>query len=68
MISSNPQTARETIINSIENYYDKFLELLPRIALGILLVIAGVLIAQLITNIYKKRILKKAEDPLMASF
>lgn len=61
-------TAQETIIKSAEIYYDKFLAILPRIALGIFVVILGVLIAQVITNIYKKRILKKAEDPLMARF
>ncbi|MGJ8549658.1 mechanosensitive ion channel family protein [Winogradskyella wichelsiae] len=53
---------------SIETYYNNFLEILPRIALGILVVIIGVLIARFLTNIYKKRILKKAEDPLMARF
>jgi len=62
------QTATETITKSVEGYYDKFLEILPRIALGILVIIVGILIAQLVTNIYKKRILKKAEDPLMAKF
>lgn len=58
----------ETLTNSVESYYNEFLELLPRIALGILVVVVGILIAQVITNIYKKRILKKAEDPLMARF
>ncbi|MFL1012808.1 mechanosensitive ion channel family protein [Flavisericum labens] len=62
------QTTSETITKSINNYYESFIELLPRIALGILVVILGFLIAQLITNIYKKRILKRAADPLMAKF
>ena len=62
------QTATETITKSVEDYYDKFLEILPRIALGILVIVIGILLAQLVTNIYKKRILKKAEDPLMARF
>lgn len=59
---------KEAIINSLEIYYNKLLFSLPRIALAILVIIAGVLIAKLITNIYKKRILKQAEDPLMARF
>jgi small conductance mechanosensitive channel len=58
----------ETIINSIESYYDKFLQVLPRVALGILIIVAGYLIARLITGIYKKRIQKKADDPLMSRF
>jgi len=68
MLLIQEQTATETIKGAVENYYDHFLTLLPRIALGIFIVVAGILIAQLITNLFKKRILKKAEDPLMARF
>ncbi|MAN25889.1 MULTISPECIES: mechanosensitive ion channel family protein [Mesonia] len=66
MLLFQPPTT--TVVNSIDRYYHEFLEILPRIALGIFVIIAGVLIAQLITNIYKRRILKKANDPLMARF
>lgn len=62
------QSPQETIAISLETYYQKFLVVLPRIALAILVVVAGVLLAQLITNIYKRRIQKEAEDPLMARF
>ncbi|XCF05021.1 mechanosensitive ion channel domain-containing protein [Tamlana crocina] len=62
------QSTAETITKSISNYYESFIEVLPRIALGIFVIILGILIAQLLTNLYKKRILKKAEDPLMAKF
>jgi len=62
------ESATETIVNAAENYYEKFLTLLPRIAMGIFVIVAGILIAQLITNFFRKRILKKAEDPLMARF
>ncbi|MCG9791866.1 mechanosensitive ion channel family protein [Flavobacterium algicola] len=62
------ETPQETITNSLNTYYQNFLIILPRIALAILVVIAGVLLAQLITNIYKRRIQKEAEDPLMARF
>ncbi|MFD1014707.1 mechanosensitive ion channel family protein [Winogradskyella rapida] len=62
------QDPSETVRNSVLDYYDRFLEVLPRIALGILVIILGVLIAKFLTDIYKKRILKKAEDPLMARF
>ncbi|MBT0607984.1 mechanosensitive ion channel family protein [Aequorivita echinoideorum] len=65
LLQESPET---TILKSLDNYYEKLLSVLPRIALGIFVIIAGILIAQLITNFYKRRILKKAEDPLMARF
>jgi small conductance mechanosensitive channel len=61
-------SASETIVTAAENYYDKLLTLLPRIAMGIFVIVAGILIAQLITSFVRKRILQKAEDPLMARF
>lgn len=61
-------SSADTIINAAEGYYDKLLTLLPRIAMGVLVIIAGVLVAQLLTSIIRRRILKKAEDPLMARF
>ncbi|RFN58083.1 mechanosensitive ion channel family protein [Marixanthomonas ophiurae] len=68
MLLIQESSATDTITTAIKNYYDHFLTILPRIALGIFIVVAGILIAQLITNVFKKRILKKAEDPLMARF
>lgn len=62
------QTSSEAVLVSLERYYEEFLNILPRIALGILVVIAGVLIAQLLTNFYKRRFQKKSQDPLMARF
>ncbi|WP_452224452.1 mechanosensitive ion channel family protein [Lacinutrix chionoecetis] len=67
-MQNSQQTTTETLTNSLENYYNRFIEVLPRIALGILVIIVGVLIAKLLTGIYRRRILKKAEDPLMAKF
>ncbi|WP_178988569.1 mechanosensitive ion channel family protein [Winogradskyella schleiferi] len=67
-LTTAQQSATETVAESVSNYYNTFLEVLPRIALGILIIIVGVLIAKLLTNIYRKRILKKANDPLMARF
>ena len=62
------KSASETVIAAAEGYYDKFLNLLPRIAMGVFVIVAGILIAQLITNFFRRRIMKKAEDPLMARF
>lgn len=62
------QSPTQTVTTAVENYYHDFLAILPKIALGIFIIIAGILIAQLITNFYKRRILNKAQDPLMARF
>lgn len=68
MVTLQIESPQETITNSLHSYYQDFLVILPRIALAILVIIAGVLFAQLLTNIYKRRIQKLAEDPLMARF
>jgi|TARA_R100000306_G_scaffold742_7_gene2034 small-conductance mechanosensitive channel len=68
MLLIQERTAGEKISIALENYYDEFLNVLPRIALGIFIVVAGILIAQVITNFFKRRFLKKAQDPLMARF
>ena len=60
--------APETFQAALERYYDKLVSVLPRIALGILVIIAGVLFAQVLTNIYKRRFQQKSQDPLMARF
>ncbi len=62
------QSPTETIQNSLETYYEEFLKVLPRIALAILVIILGVLLAQLLTNFYKRQFQKKSEDPLMSRF
>src|SRR5690554_3670135 len=62
------QSPTETIQNSLDQYYHEFLQILPRIALAILVIVLGVLLAQLLTNFYKRRFQQKSEDPLMAKF
>lgn len=62
------QNSTETIQISLERYYEELLNILPRIALGILEVIAGVLIAQMLTGIYKRRFQRKSQEPLMSRF
>lgn len=52
----------------LKEYYTNSIAVLPRIVLSVLVIIVGVLIASSITNFYKRKILKKAEDPLMARF
>ncbi len=62
------QSPTETIHTSLENYYKEFLKVLPRVALAILVIVLGILLAQLLTNFYKKRFQQKSEDPLMSKF
>lgn len=62
------QSSTETIQKSLNNYYEGFLSILPRLALALLVVVLGVLIAQLLTNFYKRKFLKESDDPLMSKF
>ncbi len=62
------QSPTDTITNSLQNYYEEFLVVLPRIALGILVIIAGILLSQLLTGFYKRRFQQKSQDPLMSRF
>ncbi len=62
------QNTNDKLAQVIVGYYANLIEVMPKIALSILVIIIGVLIAKSITNFYKKKILKKAEDPLMARF
>jgi small-conductance mechanosensitive channel len=67
-MSLQKKDAVTLVKDSVEGYYDALISALPRIALGIFIVVAGILIAQLITNFYRKRFIKKSNDPLMARF
>lgn len=62
------QSPTDTIQNSLNQYYHNFLQILPRIALAVLVIILGVLLAQWVTSFYKRRFQQKSEDPLMAKF
>lgn len=62
------QSPTETIKLSLQQYYKEFLRILPRIALAILVIILGVLLAQMLTSFYKRRFQQKSEDPLMSKF
>src|SRR5690554_3915948 len=62
------QSTTEIIEQSINLYYHRFLQILPRIALAVLVIILGVLLAQLLTSFYKRSFEQKSEDQLMAKF
>ena len=52
-----PLSISGKIQESLSNYYDYFIEIIPRIALGIFIVVIGILLAQLITNFYRSKFL-----------
>ncbi len=56
------------ILQSLEVYYEGFLEALPRVLLAILIVVAGVLIAGWIASLFKRKLKQRSHDQLMSYF
>ncbi len=62
------QAEPETILESLKAYFQEFIEILPGLGLGILIIVLGVLIASWVGGFFRKRITAKTEDPLMSRF
>lgn len=58
----------ETLSDSFQEFYTSFIDQLPSIGLGILIIILGMLLGTWIGNFVKKRISIRTEDPLMSRF
>ena len=58
----------DKILTRLYAYYNAFLKAVPRIALAILVLVIGILIAGWITSVIQKKIKGKSHDPLMSSF
>jgi small-conductance mechanosensitive channel len=56
------------ILKGLEAYYVAFLKAVPRIALAIFILVIGIFIVSWLTSIFKKRIRKQSDDPLMSIF
>lgn len=56
------------ILKRLEVYYHSFLKAVPRIALAILIVIIGILVASWLTSLFQKKIRNKSHDQLMSNF
>ncbi len=56
------------ILNKLNAYYHTFLRILPRLALAILILVVGILLANWISGLITKRIKRKSHDPLMSGF
>ena len=57
-----------TITHSLKQFANEFIEMLPGIGLGILIIVIGLLLGTWVGNIFKHRIERKAADPLMSKF
>jgi small-conductance mechanosensitive channel len=58
----------DEIIKKLEVYYVAILNAVPRIGLGILILVIGFFIVSWITSVFQKRIRRKSHDPLMSNF
>ncbi|SDE64743.1 mechanosensitive ion channel family protein [Riemerella columbipharyngis] len=67
-MNNDTYQAINTFQQSLDRHYENFIDMLPRIILGLAVIIVGVLISKVITNIYENKIKRKATDPLMAKF
>ena len=59
---------QDSLSESFQNFYNDFIDQLPGIGLGILIIILGVLIGAWVGNFARKRISLQTEDPLMSRF
>ncbi|WP_027126810.1 mechanosensitive ion channel family protein [Gelidibacter mesophilus] len=62
------QTDPKTVSDSFINFYNNFIDQLPGIGMGILIVVLGSLIAKWIGQFARNRINARTHDPLMSKF
>ncbi len=58
----------DQVMASIHNYYDRLIDILPRLGLGLIVVILGFLIAGSIGRFASSRVKARTNDPLMSRF
>lgn len=56
------------ILSRLDSYYHLLLKMIPRIGLAIIVLVAGILIANWITSLLQKKIRSKSHDQLMSTF
>ncbi|ANH60804.1 mechanosensitive ion channel family protein [Dokdonia donghaensis] len=62
------QSTTTTISEAFNNATESFIEQLPQITMGVLIIVLGVLIAGWIGRFARKRISARTDDPLMSKF
>jgi len=68
MMQNDNESFSEQITVALQGYYDRFVEVLPRLGLGLLIVILGFLIAGFIGRFATRRVKARTSDPLMSRF
>lgn len=58
----------DKIVTRFYAYYNAFLKAIPRIALAILILVIGIIVAGWLTSVIRNRLKKRAHDPLMSGF
>jgi small-conductance mechanosensitive channel len=58
----------DKVVSRLIVYYNAFLKAIPRIALAILILVIGIIIAGWITSVIRDRLHRRAHDPLMSGF
>lgn len=56
------------ILSRLDSYYHLLLKMIPRIGLAIIVLVAGILIANWITSLLQKKIRSRSHDQLMSTF
>ncbi len=58
----------DRITNTTYSYYENFIDFLPRLALGLAIIILGVLIASFLGRFTTSSVIRRTKDPLMSRF
>ncbi|MEN8898563.1 mechanosensitive ion channel family protein [Nonlabens sp.] len=66
--TAEQQSFSEKIADTTISYYEEFVAFIPRLALGLAIIILGILIAGVIGRFATARVKKRTQDPLMSRF
>lgn len=58
----------ERVKSAFQENWEKLVDSMPEIILAILIVVIGILIANFLTNIFRKTVSRRSKDPLMTNF
>ncbi|MGB3591010.1 MAG: mechanosensitive ion channel [Nonlabens sp.] len=68
MIWQQEESITQEVSTSLTDFYHEFVDFLPRLGLGIIIVALGYLLATFIGNFVKNRVISQTRDPLMSMF
>jgi small-conductance mechanosensitive channel len=67
-LPAEPNDFTNEVKESVLNFYDSFIEFLPRLGLGLAIIILGVLVASALGRFTTNRVSQRTNDPLMSRF